>query len=115
MFYINIGVTEPGDLAPMNMSHNAVSPFQLVGPSNDEYDGQFCLPQVGMPKNLDLQVGANITIQVIELAQHGAALYNVCLPFPACTGCVYKAYCTVHTGTDLIPVRRRNPYRTRRS
>ena len=30
-----------------------------------------------MPKNLDLQVGTNITIQVIELAQHGAALYNV--------------------------------------
>lgn len=84
MFYINIGVTEPGDLAPMNMSHNAVPPFQLVGPSNDEYDGQFCLPQVGMPKNLDLQVGANITIQVIELAQHGAALYNVCLSDPAC-------------------------------
>jgi hypothetical protein len=70
MFYINIGI------------HPAVPPFQLVGPDNLEYPGQFCLPQVGMPKNLDLQVGQNITIQVIELAQHGAALYNVSLDMP---------------------------------
>jgi hypothetical protein len=77
MFYVNIGITEPGDLAPRNMSHPVVPPFQLIGPDNLEYPGQFCLPQVGMPKNLDLQVGTNITIQVIELAQHGAALYNV--------------------------------------
>lgn len=77
MFYVNIGITEPGDLAPPNMSHPVVPPFQLVGPDNNEYKGQFCLPQIGMPKNLDLQVGTNITIQVIELAQHGAALYNV--------------------------------------
>jgi hypothetical protein len=77
MFYVNIGITEPGHLAPRNMSHPVVPPFQLVGPSNVEYPGQFCLTQIGMPKNLDLQVGTNITIQVIELAQHGAALYNV--------------------------------------
>lgn len=79
MFYINIGIQEPGHVAPRNMSHPAVPPFQLVGPNNLEYPGQFCLPQVGMPKNLDLQVGQNVTIQVIELAQHGAALYNVSL------------------------------------
>lgn len=76
MFYINIGITERGALAPPNMSHPVVPPFQLVGPNNFEYPGQFCLPQVGMPKNLDLEVGTNITIQVVELAQHGAALYN---------------------------------------
>jgi hypothetical protein len=77
MFYINIGITERGALAPPNMSHPVVPPFQLVGPNNFEYPGQFCLPQVGMPKNIDLEVCTNITIQVVELAQHGAALYNV--------------------------------------
>jgi len=76
MFYVNIGINEPGESAPKNMSHPVVPPFQLVGPNNLEYPGQFCLPQIGMPKNLDLQVGDNITIQVIETAQHGAALYN---------------------------------------
>lgn len=78
-FYINIGINEPGDSAPPNMSHPVVSSFQLVGPNNLEYPGQFCIPQIGMPKDLNLQVGQNITIQVIETAQHGAALYNVSL------------------------------------
>lgn len=30
-----------------------------------------------MPANVTLAVGQNITIQVIEIAQHGAALYSV--------------------------------------
>jgi len=77
LFYINIGINNPGELAPPNMSHPVVPPFQLVGPNNVEYDGQFCIPQVGMPANLSLQVGQLITLQVIETAQHGAALYNV--------------------------------------
>ena len=76
-FYINIGINEPGQVAPPNMSHPVVPPFAISGPTNTEYDGQFCLPQIGMPANLSLQVGTNITIQVIELAQHGAALYSV--------------------------------------
>ncbi|KAI7100311.1 hypothetical protein KC343_g13527, partial [Hortaea werneckii] len=49
---------------------------QITGPNNSYYGGQFCLPQVGMPANLSLEVGQNITIQVIETAQHGAALYS---------------------------------------
>jgi len=77
LFYMNIGINKPGDLAPPNMSHPVVPPFQLVGPDNIEYPGQFCIPQVGMPANLSLKVGDLITLQVIETAQHGAALYNV--------------------------------------
>ena len=75
--YINIGIQGPGDLAPPNMSHPVVPPFQILGPTNQEYSGQFCLPQVPMPVNVTLGVGDNITIQVVEAAQHGAALYNV--------------------------------------
>lgn len=77
LIYVNIGIQGPGDLAPPNMSHPVVPPFQLVGPNNTMYPGQVCLPQVGMPANLSLKVGDNITIQVIETAQHGAALYSV--------------------------------------
>lgn len=76
-FYVNIGIQEPGQQAPPNMSHPVVPPFQILGPTNQEYAGQFCLPQVPMPVNVTLHVGQNITLQVVEAAQHGAALYNV--------------------------------------
>nr|POE51352.1 hypothetical protein CFP56_78112 [Quercus suber] len=77
LFYVNIGIIEAGDLAPPNYSHPVVPPFQITGPTNLEYEGQFCLPQVPMPANLSLQIGDNITLQVIETAQHGAALYSL--------------------------------------
>jgi hypothetical protein len=76
-FYINFGF----DTEPLNYSHNAVPVFQITGPSNQQYDGTFCLPQVPLPANYTPKVGDNATIQVIELAQHGAALYNVGLPY----------------------------------
>lgn len=76
-FYINMGINGPHDLAPPNMSHILVPPFQILGPTNNPYPGQFCLPQVPMPVNVSLSVGDNVTLQVIEVAQHGAALYNV--------------------------------------
>jgi hypothetical protein len=73
MFYINMGYGNE----PLNYSHTMVPVFQIQGPSNQQYPGQFCLPQVPLPANYTPQVGDNATIQVIELAQHGAALYNV--------------------------------------
>jgi hypothetical protein len=76
MFYINMGYGNE----PLNYSHTMLPVFQIVGPSNQQYGGQFCLPQVPLPANYTPQVGDNATIQVIELAQHGAALYNVRLP-----------------------------------
>jgi hypothetical protein len=76
--YVNIGIQEEGMLAPPNMSHPVVPAFQITGPSNTYYPGQVCLPQVRMPPNVSLRVGDNITIQLIETAQHGAALYSVC-------------------------------------
>jgi hypothetical protein len=42
-----------------------------------QYNGTFCLPQVPLPANYTPKIGDNATIQVIETAQHGAALYNV--------------------------------------
>lgn len=71
--FINLGLgTEP-----MNMSHNMVPVFQLNGPSNDMYPGSVCLLQVPMPANISVNVGDNATIQIVEIAQHGAALYSV--------------------------------------
>ncbi|KAJ4991450.1 hypothetical protein SVAN01_03097 [Stagonosporopsis vannaccii] len=71
-FYINMGYGNE----PLNFSHSAVGVFQITGPSNQQYDGTFCLPQVPLPANYTPKIGDNATIQVIELAQHGAALYN---------------------------------------
>ena len=75
LFYINLGYGNE----PLNMSHNMVPVFQIVGPSNLEYNGTFCLPQVPLPANFTPKIGDNATIQVVETAQHGAALYNVSL------------------------------------
>lgn len=77
LIYINIGIQEPGHPAPRNMSHPVHPVIGIEGPHNEQYGGQFCIPQIGMPPNLDLKVGDNITIQVVEIAQHGAALYSV--------------------------------------
>lgn len=75
-FYINIGINGPGELSPPNMSHPVVKNFGIIGPSNDEYNGTFCLPQVPLVPNVTFSIGDNITIQVVEVAQHGAAIYN---------------------------------------
>ena len=72
-FYINLG---EGTLPP-NMSLPMVSPFQITGPTKDEYQGQFCLPQVPLPAGYNAVIGNNATIQVVETAVHGAALYSV--------------------------------------
>lgn len=75
--YINLGMGG----TPPNMSHPMVPPFQIVGPTNDPYPGTICLPQVLLPEGVSPKVGDLATIQVIETAKHGAALYNVFPPF----------------------------------
>lgn len=55
--------------------------FQIVGPSKNPYPGTICLPQVPLPQgNFSVKAGDNATIQVVETAIHGAALYSVCGP-----------------------------------
>lgn len=73
LFYINMGFGNE----PLNYSHSMIPRFEIRGPSNVQYNGTFCLPQVPLPQNYTPKVGDNATIQVIETAQHGAALYNV--------------------------------------
>ncbi|KAL8672984.1 MAG: hypothetical protein Q9168_002578 [Polycauliona sp. 1 TL-2023] len=71
-FYINLGI---GPI-PDNYSFPMQPVFQITGPSNVQYDGSFCLPQVPLPANYTPKVGDHASIQVVETAQHGAALYN---------------------------------------
>ena len=75
LFYINMGYGNE----PLNYSHIMLPVFQITGPSNSQYPGSFCLPQVPLPANYTPKIGDNATIQIIETAQHGAALYNVSL------------------------------------
>ncbi|KAL5118737.1 hypothetical protein ACEQ8H_003414 [Pleosporales sp. CAS-2024a] len=70
-FYFNMGYGNE----PLNYSHQ-ITNFAITGPSNQQYEGTFCMPQVGLPMGYHPKVGDNATIQVIELAQHGASLYN---------------------------------------
>jgi hypothetical protein len=74
LIYVNLGFGEN----PPNMSHSVVSPFQISGPSSNPYPGTVCLPQVPLPANISVSPGDYATIQIIETAKHGAALYDVC-------------------------------------
>ncbi|KAL9611987.1 MAG: hypothetical protein Q9167_003387 [Letrouitia subvulpina] len=71
-FYINMGE----GTVPLNYSLPMQSVFEITGPSNELYPGSFCLPQVPLPANFTARIGQNATIQIIETAQHGAALYD---------------------------------------
>jgi hypothetical protein len=76
-FYINLGFGTSGpDQGPPNMSFPMVPVFQIVGPSKNPYPGTFCLPQVPLPANTTVNVGDNATIQVVEVAIHGASLFS---------------------------------------
>ncbi|KAI0018021.1 hypothetical protein F4780DRAFT_752900 [Xylariomycetidae sp. FL0641] len=77
LLYVNLGVgTDAPDGGPLNMSNPMVPPFQVLGPSKGPYPGGLCLPQVSLPTNMSFSAGDNATIQVVEIAQHGAALYS---------------------------------------
>ncbi|KAL9022270.1 MAG: hypothetical protein Q9185_000512 [Variospora sp. 1 TL-2023] len=71
-FYINLGA----GTIPFNYSLPMLPVFQITGPSNQQYEGSWCLPQVPLPANFTANIGDNATIQIVETAQHGAALYN---------------------------------------
>ncbi len=78
-FYINMGF---GTIPP-NMSNPMVPVFQVVGPTKVQYPGTICLTHVPLPANApnaSVKIGDNATIQVVETALHGAALYNVRSP-----------------------------------
>ena len=77
-FYVNLGFgTDGPDGGPPNMSFPMVPVFQIVGPNKQPYPGSICLTQVPLPANTVVNVGDNATIQVVETAIHGAALYSV--------------------------------------
>lgn len=87
--YVNMGFGNGGpednpDLkGPSNMSHPMMPPFQILGPTKNPYPGTVCLPQVPLPDDApQVKAGDNATIQLVELAVHGASLYSVCFPFP---------------------------------
>ncbi|KAK4697941.1 hypothetical protein P7C71_g211, partial [Lecanoromycetidae sp. Uapishka_2] len=73
LMYINLG----DGTVPSNYSLVMQSVFGIVGPDNQQYNASICIPQVPLPANYTAVVGNNATIQIIETAQHGAALYNV--------------------------------------
>jgi len=75
--YINLGFgTDGPDNGPKDMSNPMLPPIQILGPSNGPYPGTVCFPQVPLPKDADVKPGDLATIQVVEHAVHGAALYS---------------------------------------
>ncbi len=78
---VNLGFgTDGPDNGPQNMSNPMVKPFQILGPTNNPYPGTICLTQLPLPVGANVKPGDLATIQIVETAQHGAALYSVRLP-----------------------------------
>ncbi|KAL6900084.1 hypothetical protein GGI43DRAFT_56569 [Trichoderma evansii] len=106
--------TDGPDGGPPNMSNIMLKPFMLLGPSNNPYPGTVCLPQVPLPVGATVKAGDKATIQVVELAQHGAALYSVSLQPYMTLFSVYKRL-KKSLSTDTIKiVCRHHLRRTRR-
>ena len=51
--------------------------FEIRGPTDNPYDGSICLPHVPLPEGTEVKVGDHATIQIVEAATHGAAMYSV--------------------------------------
>jgi hypothetical protein len=82
--YVNLGIgTDGPDGGPSNMSNNMVPSFQILGPSKGPFPGTVCLPQVPLPLGITPNPGDNATIQIVEIALHGAALFSVRPPIPS--------------------------------
>ena len=76
--HVNLGIGDDGpDGGPKNTSFPMTPNVPFSGPTNDQYDATICLPKLSIPDNVDVRVGDNATIQVVELTQHGASLYAV--------------------------------------
>ncbi|KAL0933442.1 uncharacterized protein CTRU02_212405 [Colletotrichum truncatum] len=72
LMYINIGIGEE----PASFTTVMVPMFHLTGPTNEAYDGTFCLPKVPIPAGLNPREGDKASIQVIQAAQHGGTLFS---------------------------------------
>ncbi|KAK2000480.1 hypothetical protein LX36DRAFT_679640 [Colletotrichum falcatum] len=72
LMYVNLGLGEE----PKSYTTVMVPRFLLTGPTNDEYEGTFCLPKVPIPKGVTLREGDMASIQVVQAAQHGATLFS---------------------------------------
>lgn len=78
--YVNIGLDSDGpDGGPLNWDNQLEDAWQLLGPSNGPYPGTLCLPDVKVPSDLGVKAGDNASIQIVELATHGASLFAVSL------------------------------------
>lgn len=91
LLYINLGLDKDGpDGGPMNYT-TIVDTWQLLGPSNGPYPGTLCIPEIEVPGDLGVKAGDEATIQVVELATHGASLF-------ACSDIIF-----VEPGDERLP------------
>jgi hypothetical protein len=78
MLQVNLGMgTDGPDGGPLEMSHQIVPKFGILGPSNNPFPGTICLDQISVPTDIGVKAGVNATIQIVMSAQHGAALFSV--------------------------------------
>lgn len=73
----NLGFGNTGpDGGPLDMTVPLVPRFAFLGPTNNPFPGTVCLPNVSLPGDAGVKAGDNATIQVVLMAQHGAAIMS---------------------------------------
>lgn len=66
--FVNLGLGE-GNTTNFNIT--------LVEGFNQTGNGTFCFPKVTLPSGIRVENGSEASIQVIQVNEHGSALYNV--------------------------------------
>lgn len=66
--FVNLGIGSD-DTVIFNIS--------MIEGFNQTGNGTFCFPKIPIPQGLGLTSGSNASIQVVQVNEHGSALYNV--------------------------------------
>jgi hypothetical protein len=110
LMYINIGL----GAQPANYSTPIVPMFEITGPTNQPYPGTVCLPSISLPAGMAPKNGDLATIQLVQAAKHGAALFNVSISSTQETaGSRVPASSRGSELTEVHLVRRHHLYRRR--
>ncbi|RVX66533.1 hypothetical protein B0A52_09818 [Exophiala mesophila] len=94
LFQIVLSIGDEGD----NFHHVILPTIQEFGP------GDFCLPNVVIPSDLNITDGTNGTIQVITNAHSGGGLYNCADITFTSTEPETPSSCTNGTGISAVPL-----------
>ncbi|EEH10851.1 conserved hypothetical protein [Histoplasma capsulatum G186AR] len=94
--FVNLGIGSD-DTVIFNIS--------MIEGFNQTGNGAFCFPKIPIPQGLGLTAGSNASIQVVQVNEHGSALYNCAdITFSANATLLSTDLCTNSSGIGWKPL-----------